>query len=272
MTLGSGLDPADFALACIEGKPLDVRRIIFDQQDAGLLAGALHLIEEQDGDERLRSWITLRLGVLRAMAHTEQVLAGAATPMQRRKPRVRPVREQAQQVSFLAPVAPPVPEVKPPAVQEADPLDCEGVEETGPLVTVAAEDPDVVQPVAQRDPVPAQPRPVLIDPRPSIFLGIPDHSRKPLPFLDRCAEVTPGLLWLLRVGRKEDGRVRVRRADLQRMARSPDTRAGARWALGNLHRLAWAEESPLETIAALYGLTAGWDRGDLILSARERGS
>lgn len=250
-------DPTDFAVALVEGKRIDVRRMIFAMEDAQLLRDTLDLIEEQDGDEMLRSWLGLRLRVVELMTHAERVQAGAAAPMERRQGRFQPRRPPpAVQTTFLAPPAAPAPE-------PVDLLDVTGTPDHGALVFLSATDLDdgtlpEPEPVVLVEPAP------LVDPRPAIPLRVPVR-REPPPFIAACLDTLPGVLWLLRQGRT-DGGARVHRRDLAALARDQAHATPARWALARWHRTAWADGSACETMAAALGLRVTWEHGLLTLS------
>lgn len=247
-------DPTDFAVACVEGKPFDVRRMIFAVQQPDVLRGALDVLEAQDGDERLRGWISLRLSVLDVMAFTDRVEAGEVEPANRRK--VRP-KSTAVQTTLLpmARTQPPVVEI--PLIDEGQigPTgDVSGVVDGSVLgvVPLDASDPDVVVLPGARPVLP----PVVQDPRPALFVPVP-KARKPSPLERLYAAEFQWVLWYVRTfWDKDRGEARVHRRDMSALASASPSNVLARWGLDHWHRRAWAWDSPLETIAASLELEA----------------
>lgn len=281
-------DPTDFAVACVEGKPFDVRRMIFAVQHPDVLRGALEALEASDGDERLIGWISLRLSVLDVMSFTDKVEAGEAAPASRRRTRPKstavqttllpmaspqPVRVEPVQVPVVEPVV-PVEVLVPLDI----PLDDEG--ETGPtgdvsgvvgLATAAilahATDPDVVAPVkADAQPVDVQ------DPRPALFVPVP-KARKASPLERLYAAEFQWVIWYVRTfWDRERGEARVHRSTISALASAQPQNVLAQWGLDRWHRQAWAWGSPLETIAAVLGLEATFSDRVLVIRDAERTS
>lgn len=286
-------DPTDFAVACVEGKPFDVRRMIFAVQHPDVLRGALEALEASDGDERLMGWISLRLSVLDVMSFTDKVEAGEAAPASRRRSRPKSTAVQ----TTLLPMASPQPSrvsplVEPVAVPVVDlveqppeilvpldiPLDDEG--ETGPTGDVSgvvgltvgpilahATDPDVVAPVkADTLPVDVQ------DPRPALFVPVP-KARKPNPLERLYAAELQWVIWYVRTfWDRERGEARVHRSAISALASAQPDNVLAQWGLDRWHRQAWAWGAPLETIAAVLGLEATFSGRVLVIRDAERTS
>lgn len=254
------VDPADFAVFCVDGKPFDVRRSIFEVEDPSLLRDALDLIERQDGDERLLDWLRLRLRVLEMLAHVSRVESGEAEPVVRKGSKKRPPARV--QVSLLAPVAAPVPEPVPVPV-EPDPV----VEIQEPEIQAPT-----VEPVQEIQPVqiaPLAPFVPLVDPRPAVLLPIRPRS---LSAFEREAPL--GLAWVLwfvqRFWNREQGQARLHRRDLSALARGTRPESFERWGLDRWHARAWEHGGALETMAAACGLVATYDRHVLTLRLAER--
>lgn len=251
-------DAAAFAVSLVEGRRIDVRRLIFACDDAGLLRDTLDLLEDQDGDEMLRSWLTLRLRVVEMIRHTDQVAVGAAMPMERHRGRLRPRRVPAVQTTLALAAVPPAPD-------PVDPLDVTGTPDAGALVLVDIA-PDVdLGTLDHAEPVQVEAPPVLVDPRPAVWVPVPAR-RDPPPFVTACLDLLPVLFWMLRRWDAAAAGVRLHRRDLARLAQQPEHQTAARWALAHWHRTAWAEGSPFETMAAALGLDVRFEGRTLTLS------
>ncbi len=263
------VDPADFAVFCVDGKPFDVRRRIFEVEDPSLLRDALDMIERQDGDERLLDWLRLRLRVLEMLAHAARVESGEAEPVVRKGSKKRPPARV--QVSLLAPVAAPVPEPVPVPV-EPDPV----VEIQEPEIQAPAVEPveEASEPAQEIRPIhaplpPRAPFVPLVDPRPAVLLPI--RPRR-LSTFEREAPL--GLAWVLwfvqRFWNREQGQARLHRRDLSALARGTRPESFERWGLERWHARAWEHGGALETMAAACGLVATYDRHVLTLRLAER--
>lgn len=260
------VDPADFAVFCVDGKPFDVRRRIFEVEDPALLRDALDLIERQDGDERLLDWLRLRLRVLEMLAYAARVEAGQAEPVTRKGSKKRP--PPPVQVSLLAPVAAPVPPpVEPKPVLEPAPVvefQEQPVEILAPTVEPVQDVRPVSDPVVQAPLATPAPFMPLVDPRPAVLLPI--RPRR-LSTFEREAPL--GLAWVLwftqRFWDRERGEARLHRRDLSALARGTRSESFERWGLDRWCARAWERGGAMETMAAACGLVATYDRHVLTL-------
>lgn len=264
----SQVDPADFAVLCVEGKPFDVRRRIFDVTDPDLLRGALSVMESYDGDERLQDWMRMRLKVLDVLSFVEKVEAKEADPVSRRGSRKRPAPTQARlmltpvQPTLFAPapvldevpapvevVAPVQPEAVAPVVQPVDLTPA-----TAPVVEVAA-------PVAPWVP--------LVDPRPAIPLKV--RPVRMSTFEKECNIALPWVLWFIqRFWDQSAGEARLHRRDITVLARGKGPGTFERWGLDHWHGRAWEYGGALETMAAACNLSATYRNH--VLTIRSDGS
>lgn len=260
----SQVDPADFAVLCVEGKPFDVRRLIFDVTDPDLLRGALSVMESYDGDERLQDWIRMRLKVLDVLSFVEKVEAKEADPVSRRGSRKRPAPTQARlmltpaQPALFAP-APVLVEVQD-LVEVANPVQPEAmapVVEPVDLTPTPAPVVEVAAPVAPWMP--------LVDPRPAIPLRV--RPVRMSAFEKECNIALPWVLWFIqRFWDQTTGEARLHRRDITVMARGKGPGTFERWGLDHWHRRAWEYSGALETMAAACGLTATYRNHVLVIT------
>lgn len=242
-------DPAEFAVFCVTAHHVDVRRAIFDCHDLDLLRSASSLIEEQDGDERLVSWLRLRRDVLQMTQKADRVAAGLEAPHSRRK-----VPKATQPRLFATPS---------PATPTAE--EYEGQTEGCPLELVDPTDPDLGTCGMPTSAPPAPDRPQLVDPRPPVLLPMRQPTRLPALYQEAAAAL-PWVLWFLRAAWSEAaGCATMDRRTLQRV----QDRAPRRWGLDRWHQTAWAWGTPAETICAALGLEARFDRQTLTVRVRE---
>lgn len=252
------VDPADFAVFCVDGKAFDVRRRIFEVEDSSLLRDVLDLIERQDGDERLLDWLRLRLRVLDVLDRAAKVEAGEAEPVVRKGSKKRPPARV--QVSLLAPVAAPA---LTPVTVEAEPV----AEIQASVVEAMGEVHEPVQEIAP----PPSPAPYvpLVDPRPAVLLPI-----RPIRMTAFERETPLGLPWVLwfvrRFWDQDRGQAQLHRRDLSALARGTRPESFERWGLERWCARAWERGSALETMAAACGLVATYDRHVLTLRLAAR--
>lgn len=252
-------DVVEFATTCVDSKPFDVRRLIFAVQRPDVLRGALELLEDWDGDERLRDWVNLRLKVLEVMNFTDRVSSGETEAISKRKKRRATTSEQLRLLPDLEPeAAEPEPLLLPEPVEQ---------------VKQAEETPAPANPTAQPAPQEIPQRAPLTDPRP-VLVFRPPRKLTPRPmstFMAACSIALTWTLWLLsKHWNAATSEVRITRSQMRTLAAGPPLNVAAKWGLDHFHASAWSLGSPLETVMAVLELEGRIENRTLTI--RERGS
>ena len=232
----------DLAMRLTTEHPETVRRMVFQIEDLELLRAVSTLVDDADGDERLRGWLFMRTKVLEILQYADAVSAGASERIDRRTGRPRQRRPEGVQGVLLPPR--PAPVVAPEPVAEVRP---EPVVEPAPV--------EPVRPV-----IPIVPWTPLVDPRPALVVPLP--RRDPPPFVYACLDLLPDVMWLLRTfWRAGESSVTIHQRALRA---SPDPEA-RRWARA-WHATAWSPFAPPATALALLGVEARFSGRTLTLT------